>query len=167
MSFLFWSETGQEWPSTTQMKKLYHTCWFWARHLSGTAFIQDSHVQQPICPSQLLLSLFSRSHWQFIGWFSPSCLPLVYHHDQSILVRSGLCLGRQNSRCHICSFLRFCCRFHFQITDDPLRPMIWDHSTGICHLQYGRVFNRVASDLLQVITPSHLEPPGSPFHRFL
>ena len=58
-ALLFWPKTGQDWPSMTQMKKLCHSCWFWARRLSGNAFIQDSHIQQPICPFQLLLSLFS------------------------------------------------------------------------------------------------------------
>ena len=48
-------------------------------------------------------------------------------------------MGRQNLRCHIRSTLRFCSRHHFQVTADPLCPMIWGHSTSIYHLQYGRV----------------------------
>ena len=124
MPFLFWPKTGQDWPSMTQMKKLCHSCWFWARRLSGNAFVQDSHIQQPICPFQLLLSFFFRSHRQLIGWlFSPSSLPLIYYHNQSILVRPVLCIGRQNAGCHICSTPRFSHRrHHFQVTADPLWP---------------------------------------------
>ena len=133
MSFLLWPETSQVWPSMTQIKNLCHSCWFWARRLSGNAFIQDSHL--PISASAVLVFRF---HRQLTGWwFSPSCLPLIYDHNQGILVRYVLWIGRQNAGCHICSTPRFSSshRRHLQVTADPLWPMIWDHTTSICHLQ--------------------------------
>ena len=80
----------------------------------------------------------STTHWMIIfSKFPPP--PLIYYHNQGILVRSVLCIGRQNAGCNVCSTPRFSRHRHFQVTADPLWPMIWDHTTSICHRQYGRV----------------------------
>ena len=115
----------------------------------------------PISASAVLVF---RSHWLLIGWwFSPSCLPLVYYHSQSILIQSVLFMGRQNARCHILSFFRFCRRHHFQVLADPLLwSMIWDHSTGICHFQYDRVLREWS---LIPFRPSLHLSLGLPFPR--
>ena len=101
----------------------------------------------------------STTHWWL---FSPSCLPLIHYHNQGILVRSVLWIGRQNAGCHICSTPRFSRRRHFQVTADPLWPMIWNHTTSICHLQYGRVSREWPVIFFRVsLHPSHLGPSVS------
>ena len=79
LSLQTWKWSRLDWPSMTQMKNSCHTCWFWARWLSGSAFIQDSHVRESYPATYLPISasavLVFRSHRLLIEWrFSLSYL---------------------------------------------------------------------------------------------
>ena len=99
MPFLFWPKTGQDWPSMTQMKKLCHSCWFWARQLVVMHSYRTVISSNPSAYFSFCCPCFqvpSTTHWMIIfSKFSPSHLLSWPRHFGSIGI------GRQNAGCHI------------------------------------------------------------------